>query len=157
MPAGSEAPLVPLPHTFRPYGVRIAVFVLGGLLYSVALAIWIAFPPEVRAKFTFFQVSTIVALSLGFAAFGWGLARSRVEAREDGLRVVNGYRVHDLEWTEVLRITLRPGSPWAVLDLSDGTTASVLGIQGSDGARAALQVRQLRALAEQHSRTDHDS
>ena len=155
MPAGSDH-LVPLPHTFRPFGVRIAVFVLGGLLFAVGLAIWIAFPPEIRAKFTVFQLSTILVLSLGFAALGWGMARSRVEAREDGMRVVNGYRVRDYEWSEVLGITLRPGSPWAVLDLSDGTSVSAVGIQGSDGTRAKLQVRQLLALVEAHSRTDHN-
>lgn len=156
MPAASDGALVPLPHTFRPFGVRIAVFLFGGLLFLVALAIWIAFPPEVRAKFTVFQLSTIVFLSLGFAALGWGLARSRVEAREDGMRVVNGYRARDYEWSEVLGITLRPGAPWAVLDLSDGTTASAIGIQGSDGQRAKVQVRQLLDLVESHSRTDHN-
>ncbi len=33
-----------------------------------------------------------IVLGLGFLALGWGLARSRVEARRDGLTVVNGYR-----------------------------------------------------------------
>ncbi len=156
MPAASETPHVTLPHTFRPYGVRIAVYVLGGLLGVVAIGIWIAFPPEIRAKFTFFQLSTIVVLSAGFGALGWGLARSRVEARDEGVRLVNGYRVHAYEWSEILGITLRPGSPWALLDLSDGTTVSALGIQGSDGARAATQIRTLRALVAQHSHTDRD-
>jgi PH (Pleckstrin Homology) domain-containing protein len=155
MPAGSD-PLLPLPHTFRPLGARIAVYVLGALLFGLGLAIWIAFPPEIRAKFTPFQIGTIIFLSLGFAALGWGIARSRVEAREKGMRVVNGYRVREFEWSEVLGITLRPGSPWAVLDLSDGTSASAIGIQGSDGARAKLQVRQLLALVEAHSRTDQN-
>ena len=155
MPAGSD-PLLALPHTFRPLGARIAVYVLGALLFGLGLAIWIAFPPEIRAKFTPFQIGTIIFLSLGFAALGWGIARSRVEAREKGMRVVNGYRVREFEWSEVLGITLRPGSPWAVLDLSDGTSASAIGIQGSDGARAELQVRQLLALVEAHSRTDQN-
>jgi hypothetical protein len=160
MPAGSEAPgtpLVGLPHTFRPFGVRMAVFVFGGLLLAVVVAIWVAFPPEIRAKFTVFQISTVIALGLGFAALGWGLARSRVEARESGMRVVNGYRVHDYEWSEVVAISLRPGAPWAELDLSDGTTVSAVGIQGSDGQRAREQVRQLRALVEDRSRTDRDT
>ena len=145
-----------LPHTFRPLGARIAVFVFGGLLLLVTVVIWFAFPPEIRARFTPFQIGTVVFLGLGCAALGWGMARSRVEARREGLRLVNGYRVHDYEWTEVLGITLRPGSPWAVLDLSDGTSTSAIGIQGSDGPRAVRQVRQLRALAEQHSRTDRN-
>ena len=39
------------------------------------------------------------------------------------------------------RCTLPPGAPWATLDLSDGTTVSAMGIQGSDGARARRAVR----------------
>jgi hypothetical protein len=160
MPAGSDPRAasgpVPLPHTFRPLGVRVAVYLFGLMLLAVVVVIWFAFPPEIRAKFTPFQVLTIIVLGLGFAALGWGLARSRVEARERGVRVVNGYRVHEHEWSEILAVSLRPGSPWAVLDLSDGTTVSAIGIQGSDGARAQRQVRQLRALVEEYSRTEHD-
>ena len=55
--------------------------------------------------------------------------------------MVNGYRSRRFEWNEVVAVTLRPGSPWAVLDLADGTTVPAMGIQGSDGARATAQVR----------------
>ena len=47
--------------------------------------------------------------------------------------------------TRCSAVTLRPGSPWAVLDLSDGTSVSAVGIQGSDGARARRQVAELTA------------
>jgi len=60
--------------------------------------------------------------------------------------VVNGYRRREYEWAEIVAVHLPPGAPWMTLDLSDGTTASALGIQGSDGARARTAVRQLRAL-----------
>jgi hypothetical protein len=160
MPPDSEStkPGLPvrLPHTFRPLGVRMAVFVFGGLLVLVAAVIWFTFPPEIRAKFTTFQRGTIIVLGLGFLALGWGLARSRVEARAEGLRIVNGYRARSLEWNEVVRVSMRPGSPWATLDLADGTTAQTLGIQASDGARATRQVRQLRGLVEVLTRTERD-
>lgn len=157
MPPASEPALpVPLPHTFRPFGVRMAVFVFGGLLVVVAGVIWFTFPPEIRAKFTLFQRGTVIVLGLGFLALGWGLARSRVEARLEGLRVVNGYRAHRLDWNQVVRVSMKPGSPWATLDLSDGTTAQALGIQASDGSRAVRQVRQLRGLVETLTRTERD-
>ena len=157
MPPVSEPPLpVDLPHTFRPFGVRMAVFVFGGLLVVVAGVIWFTFPPEIRDKFTTFQRGTIIVLGLGFLALGWGLARCRVEARVEGLRVVNGYRSRRLEWSEVLAVTMKPGSPWAVLDLSDGTTAQALGIQASDGARARRQVLELRRMVEALTRTERD-
>jgi hypothetical protein len=149
MPAASEPPS--LPRTFRPYGVRIAATVLGVLLLVVALVTWFAFPPRIRAEFTTFQILTILFLGGLFYAAGYALARSRVVAAEAGLRVVNGYRSRRFEWNEVLAVSLRPGSPWAMLDLSDGTTVPAMGIQGSDGARARAQVRELRALVDRLS------
>ena len=148
MPADSEAPDLRLPRTFRPYGVRIAASLLGGLLLIAVAVMWFAFPPHVRAEFTAFQVITLLALGVLFYSAGFALARSRVVAREDGITVVNGYRARRFEWSQVLKVSLRPGSPWAVLDLSDGTTLSAMGIQGSDGRRARLQARDLQRLVD---------
>ena len=67
-------------------------------------------------------------------------------ARAEGLTVVNGYKTRRFEWNEVLAVQLRSGSPWAMLDLSDGTSVAAMGIQGSDGPRAVQQVREVRAL-----------
>jgi hypothetical protein len=148
MPAASEAPEVRLPRTFRPYGVRIAASVFGSLLLVAVAVMWWSFPPRIRAEFTAFQVITLLALGAMFYGAGFALARSRVVARRDGLTVVNGYRARRFEWSQVLKVTLRPGSPWAVLDLSDGTTLSAMGIQGSDGARARKQARELQRLVD---------
>jgi hypothetical protein len=99
-----------------------------------------------QAQFTPFQKLTMVGLfGLGFLVW-FALVRSRVVAEKDRLIVVNGYRTHVYEWAEVVSITLVRGAPWATLDLSDGTTMSALAIQGSDGDRARVAVRQLRAL-----------
>lgn len=46
-------------------------------------------------------------------------------------------------------MNLRPGDPWVFLDLSDGTSLPVLGIQpGIAKAQAISDARALRALAE---------
>ncbi len=154
MPAGSDPP--PLPHTFRPIGVRVATYVFGVMLFVVAAVVWVAFPPEIRAKFTTFQRVTVIFFGVAMLVIGYALARSRVVTREDGVRVVNGYRTHRLDWNQIVAVSLRPGSPWAVLDLSDGTSVGAMGIQGSDGARALTQVRQLRQLVEQKTATERD-
>jgi hypothetical protein len=132
--------------------VRIAVYVFAVLLVTTTVVMWFAFPAHIRAEFTAFQVGTVFALGLMFYAGGFALARSRVVARVDGLTVVNGYRTRRFAWNEVLAITLRPGSPWAVLDLSNGTSVAAMGIQGSDGPRSARQVRQLRILVDRLTR-----
>jgi hypothetical protein len=156
MPAGSEPVALRLPHTFRPFGVRMATYTFGGLLLVVTAVVWFAFPSAVQEQFTIFQRATVIFFGLAAAAAGYALARSRVVAREDGVTVVNGYRSRSYEWSEILAISLRVGSPWATLDISDGTTVPAMGIQGSDGSRAVGQVQQLRALVEEHSRTDRD-
>lgn len=156
MPAGSEPAAPDLPRTFRPFGVRIAVSVFGAVLYGTALVIWFAFPPEVRAQFTPFQLSTIVFFGLAAGVCGFALARSRVEARNSSVTVVNGYRTRRFEWAEILAINLPRGSPWATLDLSDGTSVPAMGIQGSDGARAVHAVRRIRDLLARQSQTDRD-
>lgn len=153
MPAGSErSSEVGVPHTFRPFGVRVAIVVLGSVLLVAGMATWFAFPAHVRAQFTPFQRATLLFFGVALYAIGYGLARSRVVAREDGITVVNGYRSRRFVWNEVIAVSLRRGNPWAMVDLSDGTTVAAMGIQGSDGDRAVRQIRQLRTLVERYTR-----
>jgi hypothetical protein len=155
MPAGSD-PVVSLPRIFRPFGVRIAVYLFAAVLSGTVLVIWLAFAPEVRAQFSVFQRATVILFGVAAAACGYALARCRVEARRDSMIVVNGYKTRRYDWNEVLSITLPTGSPWATLDLSDGTSIPAMGIQGSDGARAVTALREIRSLLQQQSRTERD-
>lgn len=143
--------MLDLPVRLRPMGVRVASVVLSVVLVGTVVAVGYAMPPDVRGQFTLFQTATLIAMMLGAFVIGHALSRCRVDADENGLTVVNGYRTHRLDWNQVVGVTLRPGNPWAILDLSDGTTRSALGIQGSDGNRARRQVRRLRALIEAHA------
>ncbi len=145
MPAASETP-VPLPHTWRPLGPRIAGAVAGGAVVVVTIFLWIGFDQETRDAVTPLQRATVVLLGLGGLAALYALIRSRVDAEMDRLIVVNGYRRHEFEWAQVVGVHLPPGAPWVTLDLADGNIVSAMGIQGSDGARAKLAARQLRAL-----------
>ncbi|WP_238473672.1 PH domain-containing protein [Nocardioides cavernaquae] len=137
---------VTLPHTWRPFGVRMAGIVFGTALAIVCAAAWISFPASVKAEFTILQGLTTLLLIGLFAAAEYGVMRSRAVATETGLLVVNGYRQHRFVWAQVVAVHMPPGAPWAVLDLDDGETCSVMAIQGSDGARAKRAVRELRAL-----------
>lgn len=144
----------PLPHTWRPFGVRMAGVVFGTMLLVVCIAAWVMFPPDVRARFTVFQKSTLVFLGLLGFSCGFALVRSRIRADERGLTVVNGYKKREYEWAEAVQISLRRGAPWATLDLSDGTAVSVMAIQGSDGPRAKRALREIRAALAEHSPRD---
>jgi hypothetical protein len=154
MPADSDAGQQRLPLRFRPLGVRVAASVLALVLALVVTVLWLQFPPDVQESFTLFQKLTLLVFGLMIGAIGHALARCRVDADERGLTVVNGYRRHTYDWSQVVAVTLRPGNPWAVLDLSDGTSQAAMGIQGSDGGRAQAQVRRLRALVDAHAGTE---
>lgn len=145
MPAGSEAPGTS-PERFRPLGIRVAGVVFGLLLFGVSAVVWFAFGEETRDKFTLMQRLTLIGFGLVAAFAGYALGRSRVDAREDGMLVVNGFRSHFYSWDQITGVTLRMGAPWAVVELADGESAVAMGIQGSDGDRAVRQVKRLRAI-----------
>lgn len=142
---------VSLPITWRPLGTRLMGGAAMTMLVVVCLAAWIFFPPEIRAKFTALQIGTIVFLCAIAGAVWLALVRSRVTATATGLIVVNGFRRREYEWAQLISVSLRKGAPWATLDVSDGETISMMGIQGSDGQRAIDAAREVRALIRAHS------
>lgn len=138
-----EAPK--LPRTWRPLGVRIAVWTLGLMLLALLVAVWIGIGEETRNEFTPFQRGTLVFMAMLLAAVWNALVRSKVTATAESLTVVNGYRKRVYEWSQVISVSLRRGAPWGTLDLSDGTSVSLIGVQGSDGERARRAIREIRA------------
>jgi 4-amino-4-deoxy-L-arabinose transferase-like glycosyltransferase len=139
-------PPVALPHTWRPLGVRIMLWVVGTLLIALLVAVWFGLGDDIRSQFTVWQRITLVLFGVLLFITYYGLLRCKVVARADGLQVVNGYRTRRFEWSQVIGLSLPRGAPWATLDLSSGTTVSVMAVQGSDGARARQAARELRVL-----------
>jgi hypothetical protein len=132
-------------------GTRIVGIVLGLGLFVICAVSWITFGDETRAKFTPFQRGTVVFFGLLVVAVMYALVRARAEAHRDRLVVVNGYKRREFAWAEIVAVHMPAGAPWATLDLADGTTVAVMGIQGSDGLRARRAVRDLRTLVEASS------
>jgi hypothetical protein len=134
--------------------VRIAVIGFGVMLLVVCAAAWFGFDESVRDRFSLLQRLTLGLMGAGLAACGWALARARVTAEMEALVVVNGFRTRHLAWEEVIAIHLPEGAPWATLDLADGTTISAMAFQGSDGKRARVGVRAVRALIDRQESDD---
>jgi hypothetical protein len=137
---------VPLPHTWRPLGVRLAALIFGGALLVVCAMAWVGFDEEIRDRFTGPQRATVVGLGLMVVAALHALSRSRITAEVERVVVVNGYRRRVFDRHEVVAVSLGRGAPWATLDLDDGTSIPAMGIQGSDGDRALHAVRELRSV-----------
>ncbi|MFT4009272.1 MAG: PH domain-containing protein [Nocardioidaceae bacterium] len=152
MPAGSDpAPIPGLPLRIRPLGIRMVLGISGVMLVVLVGAIWFALPSGMRDRFSLFQAVTYLILFAIVAVCFYAVMRSRLDADEQGITIVNGFKERRYEWAQVVAVHLGRGAPWASLDISDGTTVSALAIQTADGARATRQVRELRALIDQHT------
>ncbi|MFI6422393.1 PH domain-containing protein [Streptomyces sp. NPDC050842] len=142
----SESPLPALPVTFRPGRTRAVLLTVGTVMFVVITAVALMLErlgPGERVSFVF-----TAALLFGVLIM---LSRPKVVADDEGVTVVNITRTRRLAWAEILKVNLRPGDPWVFLDLSDGTSMPVLGIQPGIAKEAAIRdARALRALAENH-------
>jgi hypothetical protein len=78
------------------------------------------------------------------------LARPRVDADDDGVRVRNILGSHDLPWAAVRSVRFERKSSWATLLLVTGEEVAVLALQAADGERAVAAVEGLRALLAAH-------
>ncbi|MFD9970111.1 PH domain-containing protein [Streptomyces sp. NPDC059017] len=133
-----------LPVTFRPTRTRAVLLSVGAVMFAVITAVAVALEklgPGERISFVLTAVLFFAVLAL--------LSRPKVVADERGVTVVNLTRTRRLDWAEILRVNLRPGDPWVFLDLSDGTSLPVLGIQPGIARHHAIRdARALRLLAE---------
>ncbi|MFE3601615.1 PH domain-containing protein [Streptomyces sp. NPDC059096] len=144
------APVPALPVTFRPTVTRTVLLTVGTVMFVVISAIGLMLEQLSAGE----RLSFIVTALLFFGVLAL-LSRPKVVADDTGVTVVNLTRTRRLEWAEILRVNLRPGDPWVFLDLSDGSSLPVLGIQpGVAKERAIRDARALRDLTESRSVRD---
>ena len=144
------APAPPLPRTWRPFGPRMAAVVFGVVLVGAFAWLWVNFDQATKDSVGFLQKATVIGFILLGLVLMNGLARSRVTARDGGLTVVNGYRRRDLPWSEVGTVRFPQGAPWPYLQQAEDEKVSLMGIHASDGQRAAIAIRELRAVVAEH-------
>ncbi len=124
----------------RAAAVPVAVAVA---LTVTCVVVWLAVPPEVRAEFTWPQRATTLACVVLAIATLLAMAASRVTATDEGLVLVNAFRVRRIPWHLVLGMRYRPDDPWPVLRLADDVQVGVLGIQSADGPRSRVNAEEL--------------
>ncbi|HLS73159.1 MAG TPA: PH domain-containing protein [Actinomycetaceae bacterium] len=81
-------------------------------------------------------------------------AAVRAVPTETGLTVRNFVRVRELTWSQVVAVRFGPNRPWAMLDLSDGTTLAVMAIQSADGEYGRREASRLAALIQVNEAED---
>ena len=94
--------------------------------------------------------------ALLIAGFCWRQASVRATVDDEGVTVRNLVYSRRLEWAEIVSVRFGSGRPWVQLDLSDGDTLAVMGIQRADGAYAEAEARRLATLVAQHTATPRD-
>ncbi|MDA8371840.1 MAG: PH domain-containing protein [Nocardiopsaceae bacterium] len=143
---GKKSPALPV--TWRPRNIRVVAYGLAVLVLATMVVLAWILPPEWGLGD---RVSLVLLGLVGVGVLHL-LARPCLAAAQDRVTVVNSIRTHVLEWAEIIDINMPVGEPWPTIDLADGTTLAVLGIQSNDGAfaRAALAEFQelLRARGE---------
>ncbi|MUL40869.1 PH domain-containing protein [Streptomonospora sp. PA3] len=122
--------------------MRIVGYGLAALIVATMVVLAVVLPPDWR-------LSDRLGL-VGLGAVGAGvlhlLARPRLVAAEDRVTVVNCIRTHVLEWPEIIDARMPVGEPWPTIDLADGSTLAVLGIQSNDGDHARTALADFRRL-----------
>ena len=142
-----------LPYVFRPVRSRRVIWAVAVVLLVTMVALGFAVPRGRGTATVVDQLSLLVFWLVAVAVLV-ALARPRVVVEDSGLLVVNLVRRRPLDWAQVVGVRFGSGDPWVVLDLSDGTTLAVMGIQRSDGPGAERAARQLAALIRAHQPTD---
>lgn len=145
-----------LPMTWWPRRTRLVAYPMAVFVLASMSVIALLLPSDGDApwhtgdRVAFAMIGVVVAFVLHL------LARPRVTATVDGVVVVNMLRTHRLDWPQIVGVTLRPGDPWALLDLDDGDVLPVMGIQSSSAAAARRAVSELRALLDLFTSTERD-
>ena len=152
---GGGAPdgrLPALPVTWRPHRTRTIIYTVAAILAGSMTAIAATLPSDGGQPWPLPDRIAFACIGFAGAIVLMVLARPKAVANADGLTVVNMLRTHRLEWAQIVTVNLRSGDPWVLLDLDDGTTLSVMGIQPADGLTAARSaVAELRALVDYYS------
>ncbi|ASR56713.1 hypothetical protein CBP52_04525 [Cellulomonas sp. PSBB021] len=104
---------------------------------------------------TSLDVASFAVFALAIVWFCWRQASVRAVPDEDGLTVRNLLVTTRLTWAQVVAVRFGD-SPWVQLDLADGDTLAVMGIQRADGELARAQARRLATLVAARTRTDRD-
>lgn len=141
---------------FRPRAARVVGTVLAVLVPGFMLALAVLLPQVAPARDTWGDRIGLVAFGLLVGWFSLRQAGVRAVPDEAGLTVRNLFLTRRVEWAQVLSVRFGQNRPWVQLDLADGTTLAVMGIQQADGTRAHLEATRLATLVARHSATERD-
>ncbi len=145
-----------LRKVYRPLGARMVSAVSAGVLTALVVFLWLMLPGRVQAEFDWFQRGTLIFFFVVILGVLYGVFRTRVVVSERGIGVTNGFRHYEFDWPAIVSISMSRHRPWALLDLSDGSTRALMALQTSDGPRAIRSAREIAAMISTRSLSHHE-
>lgn len=145
-----------LHRPFRPRAARVVALVLGAVTLATMIAIAVLLPRAAPERQSALDLAGIVGFGALVAWFLWRQASVRAVPDADGVTVRNLLVTRRVTWAEVVSVRFGHGRPWVQLDLADGDTLPVMGVQRSDGAHAEAEARRMATLVALHSPTARD-
>lgn len=129
-------------RTFRPGGARVVAYAVAVIMLVLTAAIAFALPDDIY--FTTPETVTLWIIIVATLVLLHGIGRSLVRATDDGVEVLNGYRRHQVPWSDIEGFALNTGAPWPTLVTKDDERVMLFAIQSSDGRYARQAVDYLR-------------
>lgn len=132
--------------------MRALCFTLAPIVVLAYLALSIALTVIEWKSWHGYDIVWMNLLGLLFGFVVWRVGAIEARPSQKGLTVRNIFSTHFYEWNQIIDAHLPLSSSWAVLDLNDGTTTSVMAIQHSDAGRAQNEINRLRTLIETNTK-----
>lgn len=139
------------PRLARWVTVGMGIVVLVGAVVLVALL-----PTDGPTHYSAGDRAGILVVGALIAWFCQRQATVRAVPGPDGLTVRNLVVTRTVAWAEIVSVRFGQGRPWVQLDLADGDTLAVMGVQRSDGPTAEREARRLATLVAVRTRTPRD-
>lgn len=153
---GDAARRPALDDVFRPRAARLVTGTLAVVVALATVLLIVLLTTTGVEGWSTADLSGIALVGLAIVWFLWRQATVAATPTAEGLRVRNLATTRTVAWGQIVWVRFGEGRPWVQLDLDDGDTLAVMGVQRSDGERARREAKRLSTLVAVRQRTGRD-
>lgn len=141
----------------RPRRVRFFVIPVAVALVAVFVVVAVLLKDSsTGVRFGTADQFSVAAIGVVLALCALVFVRPRVVANAEGVHVRNVLWGQTVPWSVIRAVSFPDGAPWARLELPADEYVPVVAIQATDGERAVLAIRELRALHRRYAEQPED-
>lgn len=128
-------------------GPRLLMAVCWGcavlVVIGLGLLIWAA-PGSADGTYELLDIVGLLLVAAFLLALLWRFGQVRIFVSPQGVRVRNFFHTYRFTWPQILRVSMTTSDSWAVLELNDGSSCTVLALPASEGKTTTRCVVDLR-------------